>query len=105
MSKKVLGLEDTPHCARHAAPGVLAESAHAFAKLTASTNGTTARYVPTEATATTSCGFSGAAERSAYAVPALVWTVAAHAPTAFALRHVEHTRAFVLSLHNISTRC
>ena len=100
-----LRLEDAPHCAPHAAPCVLAKSAHAFAKLTASANGAAMTYVLAEAFSSTPCGFSGAAEGAAYAVSSLAGTVAARAPVSSALRHVEHMPVLViLILHGIPAR-
>jgi len=96
VSKMALRLEDAPHCAPHAAPCVLAKSAHAFAKLFATANGAAMPYVLAEAFATASCGFSGTAEGAAYAMSAPSWPVAAHAPVSFALRHVEHAPVLVI---------
>ena len=100
-----LRLEDAPHCAPHAAPCVLAKSAHAFAKLFASANGAAMPYILAEAFSSTPCGFSGTAEGAAYAMSSPSWPVAAHAPVSLALRHVKHAPVLViLILHGISVR-
>jgi hypothetical protein len=103
--KMALRLEDAPHCAPHAAPCVLAKSAHAFAKLFAAANRAAMPYVLAEAFSSTPCGFSGAAEGAAYAMSSLSWPVAARAPVSSALRHVEHAPVLViLILRRMSAR-